>query len=85
MDASFTRLRAKGAFLVSSEQRAGTVTYVDLFSEKGGSLHVMSPWGAKPVHVSGSTKSANQTLQPDSSRQIVLDTVPGAHYHLVAR
>ncbi len=85
MDASFTRLRAKGAFLVSSEQREGAVTYVDLFSEKGGSLHIMNPWGARPVHVSSSTKSANQTLQPDSSGQILLDTVPGAHYHLVAR
>jgi len=44
MDASFTRLRAKGAFLVTSEQRNGRVLSIDIASEKVGPLRVQSPW-----------------------------------------
>ncbi len=44
--ASFKRLRAKGAFLVSSEWRAGRVVSVDILSEKGKPLSVKSPWAA---------------------------------------
>ena len=53
MDASFTRLRAKGAFVVSSEQRAGKVVAIDITSEKGGPLAIQNPWGKAAVTVSG--------------------------------
>ncbi len=44
-DASFKRLRAKGAFVVSSEQRAGQVVSVTVVSEKGKPLSIKNPWG----------------------------------------
>jgi hypothetical protein len=85
MDASFTRLRAKGAFLVSSEQHAGTVSYIDVTSEQSGRLVIQSPWGSRTARVSGAAKSDNRTLQPDAKGQIVLATVAGGQYHLVAQ
>jgi hypothetical protein len=85
MDASFTRLRAKGAFLVSSEQHAGAVSYVDVVSEKGGPLVILSPWGSKAVSLSSTAKSGKNKLQSANNGQITLSTVPGGHYHLTAK
>jgi hypothetical protein len=76
-DASFTRLRAKGAFLVSSEQRNGSVPFVDITSEVGGPLTIASPWGTQAVRLNGSA----QVLKSGSG-QIVLQTVRGGHYRL---
>jgi hypothetical protein len=45
-DAYFKRLRAKGAFLVSSERKAGQVTGVQVTSEAGGTLSLQSPWAS---------------------------------------
>ncbi|MFJ5683921.1 glycosyl hydrolase family 95 catalytic domain-containing protein [Streptomyces sp. NPDC093099] len=45
-DASFYQLRQKGAFVVSSAKAAGTVQYVDVRSEAGGTLRVKNPWSA---------------------------------------
>jgi hypothetical protein len=84
MDASFTRLRAKGAFLISSDQHAGTVSYIDVTSEKGGPLVIQSPWDSRAARVSGAAKSDNRTLQPDANGQIILATVSGGQYHIVA-
>ncbi|WP_035359575.1 glycosyl hydrolase family 95 catalytic domain-containing protein [Edaphobacter aggregans] len=81
MDASFTRLRAKGAFLVSSQQRNGKVTAIDLTSEKGGPLTIQSPWGNAAVTLSG----ASSPLQPDASGRISLKTMAGKSYHLSAQ
>jgi hypothetical protein len=78
MDASFTRLRAKGAYLISSEQHSGTVSYVDIMSEQGGPLVIQNPWGSRAV------KSGNKILQPEANGRITLATIAGAHYHLVA-
>ena len=43
-DASFVKLRAYGAFLVSAEKRAGIVHQVEILSEKGRKLCFVSPW-----------------------------------------
>jgi glycosyl hydrolase family 95 len=83
MDASFTRLRAKGAFLISSDQHAGTVSYIDVASETGGSLVIQSPWGSHNVRVSGAGKFGGRTLTPDANGHIILVTVSGGQYHLV--
>jgi hypothetical protein len=80
MDASFTRLRAKGAFLVSSEQRSGAVVAIDIRSEKGGSLKLQSPWGKDAVVISGVVSP----LKPDAQGRIALTTKAGALYHLTA-
>jgi hypothetical protein len=81
MDAAYTRLRAKGAYLVSSEQKSGTVMYIDVVSEKGGSLTIQSPWGTRGVHVASAEKAAS-SLHVDASGQLKLLTVPGGRYHL---
>lgn len=78
-DASFVRLRAKGAFLVSSEQRAGKVQWIDITSEKGGPLWIESPWGDHTVHCSGRKIC---TLRPEHGR-IALKTQHDGHYRLI--
>lgn len=80
MDASFTRLRAKGAFLISSEQHLGKVRYLDVTSEKGGELVIQNPWGAHRVQVSG-----KRTLRSGADGRVRLSTVAGGRYHLVAK
>jgi hypothetical protein len=75
-DASFTRLRAKGAFLVSSKQVGGEVTGVEIRSEHGGPLTMQSPWGDRGIRI-------NQRLQkPDSKGQIHWMTTAGSSYAL---
>lgn len=78
MDASFTRLRAKGAFLVSSEQRGGVVTSIDVFSEQGGPLTIQSPWGNHVIHMKG----ALAAMHPNARGEMSLKTKRGAHYLL---
>lgn len=42
-DVSFENLRAMGAFLVSATRKEGVVTSLRIYSEKGGTLRVISP------------------------------------------
>jgi alpha-L-fucosidase 2 len=44
-DASFTTLRAMGAFLISSSLKQGKVEYINIFSEKGRPCTLENPWG----------------------------------------
>jgi len=46
---------------------------------------IQSPWGSRAARVSGVAKSDNRTLQPDANGQIILVTLSGGHYHLVAQ
>ncbi len=78
MDASFTKLRAKGAFLVSSEQRGGTVTSIEVVSEQGGPLTIQSPWEAQGVRVN----DTHTVLQQNNRGEIMLKTKRGVHYSL---
>jgi ribosomal protein L24 len=43
-DASFTRLRERGAFLVSSEMKDGNVTQIQVISEAGEDATFVKPW-----------------------------------------
>lgn len=43
-DIRFERLRAEGAFLVSAEMKDGVVTFLQVFSERGGCLRIRSPY-----------------------------------------
>ena len=52
-DASFERLRAKGAFVVSAEMRAGKVRRVTVKSEKGGTFRLVDPFGGKVADFPG--------------------------------
>ncbi|MCY1719380.1 hypothetical protein OU798_03450 [Prolixibacteraceae bacterium Z1-6] len=49
--AQFSTLRAKGAFLVSSEFTNGKVQYVEIISEKGRDCIIVNPWPGKSVQV----------------------------------
>ena len=42
-DVSFENLRSMGAFLVSATRKGGVVTRLRIYSEKGGTLRVISP------------------------------------------
>ena len=75
-DASFTRLRAKGAFLVSSEQHDGHVTFIDIASERGGTLKLQSPWGQSAVTIDG------HSTKPDAGGLIDLTFSTGSKHHL---
>ena len=76
-DASFTTLRAKGAFLVSSELRGGKIRYIEIASQTGGPLVIASPWGSERVRVARS----KELLRPEQGL-ITLHTVRGEHYYL---
>ncbi len=88
-DASFKRLRAKGAFLISSELLKGKVAYIDIVSEKGGPLLIQSPWksaGVKIVHMDSHGNSSNrkgEKVQPLNER-ISLVTEPGERYRVTS-
>lgn len=76
MDASFTNLRAKGAFLVSSQQHDGRVTFIDIQAQHGGTLVVQSPWRSQPVRVDG------HKIATDKNGQLTLNFVSSTHHHL---
>jgi alpha-L-fucosidase 2 len=50
-DVSFTSLRAQGAFLLSAERRGGAVTRLEVVSEKGGTLHLVSPFSGRQLSI----------------------------------
>jgi hypothetical protein len=50
-DASFTRLRAKGAFTVSAGIVGGKVTAITLASDVGGTVKIKNPWSSGTVSV----------------------------------
>jgi hypothetical protein len=49
--ASFTRLRAKGAFLVSADYDGEAVSNLRILSEKGQDLTLKNPWKGKKVAI----------------------------------
>jgi hypothetical protein len=80
-DASFTRLRAKGAFLVSSALKDGKVQYVRLTSERGGDVLLINPWKGSEVkvkQVSGS--KGTQVAYRAEDGGIRFETRPGDTY-----
>lgn len=76
LDVSFTRLRAKGAYLVSSAQRGGHVTYAEIVGEHGGTLNLLSPWGHQDVLVDG------RRMTPDAKGIVTLRFAIGERHML---
>jgi len=60
-NASFTRLRAKGAFVVSAALSAGTVSPVTLSSDVGGTVKIKNPWSTGTVSVNQLDANGNPT------------------------
>lgn len=85
--ASFTRIRTKGAFLLSAIRNAdGTVGAVEVISERGGRLTLVNPWQS-PVLVktrSAATEAAvTYGLTRHTGEQtIIMETAAGAAYCL---
>ncbi len=70
-DASFYKLRAMGAYLVSANLVGGKVREVTIFCEKGGKLQIISPWGKKGKIIRG-----EQHINIDKE-QLTIDTQVG--------
>jgi len=76
-DASFTRLRAEGGFLVSARQKDGKVVTLEVASTVGGTLQLLSPWD---------TIRANGTeLAVDEQGLVTLETRPGQRISFARR
>lgn len=71
--ASFENLRAYGAFLVSSELKAGRVTQLTIVSEKGRDCVLENPWHGKGLRLSRNGRKA-ETLTGD---KVTFHTVAG--------
>ena len=73
-DARFASLRAQGGFLVSAEQRNGTIARLEIDSTVGGTLRILSPWPTLRVK-----NAAGQTTDIKPGRQGIaaLETSPG--------
>lgn len=73
LPARFGRLRAPGAFLVSSELRDGTVASLLIESEQGGDCVLRNPWPGQKLRL-------NRNGQPSerlSGERLLLPTRPG--------
>ncbi len=70
-DAEFRSLRAVGAFLVSSKLRDGKVRWIEVLSEVGGNLNIISPWESDAI----CTTAASEKTLP--GRKFTIKTRPG--------
>jgi len=62
-DARFGRLRAYGAFLVSSELKGGKVRYVNILSEKGRPCTLQNPWPGKKATLTRNGSAGPELLE----------------------
>jgi hypothetical protein len=86
-DATFKRLRAKGAFVVSSEQKGGQVTGVQVTSEVGGTLNLQSPWtsGTPAVHQIDGAGNVVASVSPTIANGVIsFPTVAGQTYSVTS-
>ncbi|MFC1508495.1 glycoside hydrolase N-terminal domain-containing protein [Candidatus Omnitrophota bacterium] len=69
--AEFSTLRAAGAFLVSAKWASGSVEWVEVLSEVGSTLTMLSPWESGAV----CSRSGVETVL--TGERFTLDTSPG--------
>jgi hypothetical protein len=84
-EASFTRLRAKGAFVVSSRLAGGRVTSATITSEKGGTVRLLDPWTGgrlRVVRVGGDEDEGRPVRFTTTAGVISFATSPGATYRV---
>ena len=79
VDASFTRIRTYGAFLVSGSIRSGVVSGITLISERGKTCRVKNPWKGRRVKISGSASDAREM----AGDLLVFKTRPGETFTLM--
>lgn len=61
--ASFTRLRTKGAFLVSATYDGKTVTTLKLESTNGGICRLQNPWAGKRIKITENEKEITASYE----------------------
>ena len=76
--AEFRTLRAAGAFLVSAACAAGAVQWIEVYSEAGATLRLLSPWPAVRCRLGDGTESV--TSEPLTE----MTTSPRETLHFVA-
>ncbi|MBB6674532.1 glycosyl hydrolase family 95 catalytic domain-containing protein [Cohnella nanjingensis] len=82
-NASFTNLRAVGAFIVSSELADENVTYVDIISEKGRTCKIVNPWPKEEVVVMEKCGDTHRVIDRQLSGDILsFATEAGKSYFL---
>ena len=79
-NAEFTRMRARGGFLVSAKQENGIIRDVRIESTAGGELKLVSPWPSIKVRYAGGKVVA---LSPDSKGIVSISTEKGQKLELV--
>lgn len=52
-DATFGNLPACGGFLISSQQKQGAISYVEITSQAGETCHLVNPWPQAQVNIAG--------------------------------
>jgi hypothetical protein len=77
IDASFTTLRAQGAFLVSASLVSGRVEKLEIKSEKGGFCRIASPWNE---NIEIESDGNDVAFRRDERGIITLNTCSGATY-----
>lgn len=80
-DASFVRIRVRGAFLVSGELKGGVVRAVTIASEKGGLCRMVSCWPGRAVSVYRMLGRKRQRVTVRHAGEVAgFKTVAGATY-----
>lgn len=77
--ASFKRLRAKGAFLISADTDGDTVKNLTLHSEQGNTCHLRNPWPGHALHV---TENGKQLPVVTNGEICTFPTAPGKTYRI---
>lgn len=67
-NASFTNLRAQGAFLISAEMRNGEVRYLNVHSERGGMLRIKNPSNKKMKTTKEIPSVAKETIEVETRK-----------------
>lgn len=75
--ASFTRLRTKGAFLVSADYDGTTITNLSIYSEKGTKCQIHNPWKEKEIQV---MENGKQIAVSKTGERFSFETKIGRHY-----
>ena len=80
-DASFERLRVRGAFLVSGELKGSNVSHVEVLSEKGSMCRMESCWPGHDISVDQVKGDSSKSVKISSKAGVYAwDTVPGGVY-----
>jgi hypothetical protein len=80
VDAGFQQFRAEGAFLVSALWSHGTVTNLEILSEKGAQCRIYSPWPGGVQVVDGHSRQIKIT--PGDYGRLTFATEAGTTYRL---